>query len=414
MNIIKLKIIVAIILCFLSSSIFAQNRTVTNRRALQTLELLKELSGGASVWEGQAGITAMNRINVALARATDLKTSSQVIVYRSAQLIIDGKTEREFYELVGGRESGLTFTGTYVDTMQYLELGISPDLMVSILKEVMDIGNASERSSWFMSMLNVTASEAASLTQITVNKADYINSHIIVRPRVERRTTEAAEAAARKEREETEATARREREASEATARRERESTEETARREREVAEATARRERNEGSLLLGYIYNPNFPIGLQLGFIGKRWGSNASLALGLDLFDSKFRDLPKTNVTYGYSLLDKLESHRIMNIDFSFGIYYRIINNIFIDAGLGFYFYNTYGLYNVTGKSEPVWHEIVGDDGSGLVTGFSLKAGLMYTYRWFFLTAGYKHFFDTYNSTPSFYAGGGVSIFFK
>lgn len=227
--------------------------------------------------------------------------------------------------------------------------------------------------------------------------------------------------ATRKEQEAIETAARREREATEAAARREREASETVAKKERETAEADARRKRNEGSLLLGYVYEPILPIGLQLGFIGERWGGYASIAIGLGLFDSEYKNLPETNVTYGYYLLDQLEIKKIMDIDFSFGIYYRIINNLFIDAGLGFYFYNTYGLYNVreAGKpydpnSEPVWHEIVGNDGSGLLTGFSFKAGLMYAFKWFYLTAGYKHFLDIYDSTPSFYAGGGISIYFN
>ena len=228
--------------------------------------------------------------------------------------------------------------------------------------------------------------------------------------------------AARREQEAAEATARREREAAETAARLEREAAETTAQREREATEAADRRASNEGAVLLGYVYDPILPIGLQLGYIGKRWGGYASIALGLGLFDKEYSNLPETNVTYGYYLLDQLEIKKSINMEVSFGIYFRVINNLFIDAGLGLYFYNIYGLYNVreAGKpydpnSEPVWHEIVRDsDGSGGFLGFSLKAGLMYTYKWFYLTAGYKHYFDTYDSTPSFYAGGGVSIFFN
>jgi hypothetical protein len=407
MNNIKLKNIAVIILFFLPIGIYAQNRTITNQRSMQTLDLLLELSGGAVVWSGQAGVAAMTRINVALARATDLRTSSQVIVYRSAQLIIDGKTENEFFELVGGRESGLSFTGTYIDTMQYLELGISPDLMISILKEVMDIGNANERSSWFMSMLSVTASEAASLTQITVNREDYINSHRIVLPRVERQEREAAEAIARREREAAEEIARRELEAAETAARMEREEVEATARSAQEAAEEALRRARNEGSLLFGYIYDPILPIGLQLGGIGNRWGGYASLSIGL-FSHSDLLDINNTQVKM--NLLDQLEIKEDIFIDITIGIKYRLFYNLFADIGLGFHGYSLYGLYNVRGQIEPSWYKIIDTwNGNESWIGLSFKFGLMYAFNSFYLSTGYKHYLNTEFSTPTFYIGLGI-----
>jgi hypothetical protein len=50
-------------------------------------------------------------------------------------------------------------------------------------------------------------------------------------------------------------------------------------------------------------------------------------------------------------------------------------------------------------------WCNIDGKD--GVSSGLTLEAGLMYTFKWFYLSAGYRQYFNE-NYTPSFYAGQG------
>jgi hypothetical protein len=69
------------------------------------------------------------------------------------------------------------------------------------------------------------------------------------------------------------------------------------------------------------------------------------------------------------------------------------------------------YGLFNVQGETNPVWCNIDGEGGSSV--GFALEAGLMYTFKWFYLSAGYRQYFNE-NYTPSFYAGVGIILNFK
>jgi len=443
-----LKMLFSILFLFLTTNIFPQNRnTILNSRYQNTIKLLSRLSDNNIIWSGQSGNDFIRRINRALVNATNLKTTSDVMIYKAASSLIKDLSEEQFIILCGGKSTGVTYTGTYTDTMQLLELGISPELLIAILNEVRNVEFSDMYAARLKDMLNLTNNEAASLSGIIKNQSNFLDKPVsYTNPEIERllesiKVRKQQEEDSKKEREAAEATAKREQEAADAAARQEKILAEEAARKKWQEspegkAEEVARMQREEldkakrkkqewidgdsnSKILVGYIYDPILPIGLQLGFIGERWGGYASVAIGLGLFDSEYKNLPKTDVTYGYYLLDQLEIKKIMDIDFSFGIYYRIINNFFIDAGLGFYFYNTYGLYNIreAGKpydpnSKPVWHEIVGNDGSGLLTGFSFKAGLMYTYKWFYLKAGYKHFLDIYDSIPSFYAGGGVSIY--
>ncbi|MDR1904604.1 MAG: hypothetical protein LBQ88_20255, partial [Treponema sp.] len=94
--------------------------------------------------------------------------------------------------------------------------------------------------------------------------------------------------------------------------------------------------------------------------------------------------------------------------IDMVFGIYYRIVNNLFADVGIGSYGNSVYGLYKVRGSDEPVWCNIDGSD--GVSSGFALQAGLLYSFRWIYISAGYRRYFSG-SSTSTFYGGAGISI---
>jgi len=106
----------------------------------------------------------------------------------------------------------------------------------------------------------------------------------------------------------------------------------------------------------------------------------------------------------------DNLKIKRAAEVVCLLGFYGRFMNNFFLDIGLGFYGCNVYGLYNVKGSTKPAWYRIdpldTTDDG-----GFSAQIGLLYSFKWLYLSAGYRQYFNKSSYNPSFYLGGGLCL---
>jgi hypothetical protein len=155
----------------------------------------------------------------------------------------------------------------------------------------------------------------------------------------------------------------------------------------------------NTSGLYIGYLYAMNLPVGINFGLTYNRFGIYWTFGLG----GSAHSDWP--TIDDPSSPLEKQEEHFM---DMMWGLYYRIINNLFINIGVGFYANTIYGLFNVQGETNPVWCKIDGRDGISL--GFALEAGFMYSFKWFYLSAGYRQYFDE-SYIPSFYAGAGFPL---
>ncbi|MDR1219681.1 MAG: transporter [Treponema sp.] len=148
----------------------------------------------------------------------------------------------------------------------------------------------------------------------------------------------------------------------------------------------------------IGYSYAMNLPIGINLGLSFDKLGFYFSFSHLTEHTDWPTIDDPSNP-------LEKQEDHIT---DVMFGLSYRITNNLFVKVGGGSYAKRIYGLFNVQGETNPVWCNIGGRD--GISFDFALEAGLMYSFKWFYLSAGYRQYFDE-KYTPSFYAGAGFSL---
>jgi len=114
----------------------------------------------------------------------------------------------------------------------------------------------------------------------------------------------------------------------------------------------------NTSHLFVGYVYTPEMPFGLLAGYAKNRLGIYGSLSI----------------TESSGSLL--------------FGIYLRTINYFFIDAGIG-----------------------TSGDSSYYNTTLSLQIGLLYSFKYFYLSAGYRHFIGV--NTPTFFVSGGLNLAF-
>lgn len=149
----------------------------------------------------------------------------------------------------------------------------------------------------------------------------------------------------------------------------------------------------------IGYIFSPELPIGFNFWFDFDRFGFYFSFCGS----SPEHTDWP--TIDDSSRSLEKQEDHLM---DVIFGLSYRIINNLFVNVGAGMYINTIYGLFNVQGETNPVWCNIDGTDGTS--SGFVLETGLMYAFKWFYLSAGYRQYFNE-SYTPSFYAGAGFRL---
>jgi hypothetical protein len=130
-----------------------------------------------------------------------------------------------------------------------------------------------------------------------------------------------------------------------------------------------------------GYLYTPNLPIGFNLGGTGERWGGYVSMSFAEDPSTLDANDRYKYHEK-GQTIFDAAG-----------GIYFRLVNNFFIDIGIG------------VGIVPKSWF-----NGNDRVYKFLLQGGLLYHFSWFYLSGGYKQYFDK-NRTPSFYISAGIAL---
>jgi hypothetical protein len=402
--------ILSIIFLFSITAIaFPQNRdTILNQRYQRTLELISRLTDNSSLWSGQAGTDCIRRMNRALNSSTNLSTTNHAMVYRAAQSLIQDKTEEQFIELSGGKNVGVTFTGTYVDAMQLLELGIFPDLLIAILNEVKNVDPSDTYAARLQGMLNLTNTEAASMASIIRNHRDLLDN------------TPAE--IARRERE----VARKEREAAEATTKRE----QEVARREREAAEAAARNvdssqentfdsndtekeDLYKGKIFVGLSYSYPLTFGISGGYM---FSNRIGMYIDLGFTPADFGNYER--VSGGYTGNDEKEiiingqiyknnyesTNGFLNI--IGGLSVLIIRPLFVTAGAGISVpiinYNLFTQQSNYYNYKPVWIEggEVKDD-----VGFIIEGGLLVALRFIYFSGKYRYI----NNSSTFSIGMGI-----
>jgi hypothetical protein len=127
------------------------------------MTLLSKLSGGSALWTGEQGANRLMKMNEAVSRSTDLTSVEDVISYSVARDLIGGDRDA-FDRLTGGAKKGNYFTGTYVDEMQLLERGVSPELLKGQFESVRGLegeGNTAGQIERFMKMYNLNYTGAA-------------------------------------------------------------------------------------------------------------------------------------------------------------------------------------------------------------------------------------------------------------
>jgi hypothetical protein len=99
------------------------------------MALLYKMSGDSPLWQGEQGAKRLSQMNNAIAGATNLQSVEDAISYSVARdwfNKIDEGTPGDFEEMqdvsLGEGKGNIKYTGTYVDAMQILEKGFSPEM----------------------------------------------------------------------------------------------------------------------------------------------------------------------------------------------------------------------------------------------------------------------------------------------
>lgn len=124
--------------------------------------MLYKLSGDSKMWQGENGMNRLSGMNNAIANATNLQTTNDVIMYSVAN------------KLDANKYLGNSATGGFTDTMRILEKGVSADMLKGIFEDVGKLDSSpDEIISRFKNMFNTTYTEAADIYTMFKNSANF-------------------------------------------------------------------------------------------------------------------------------------------------------------------------------------------------------------------------------------------------
>ncbi|GHT83726.1 hypothetical protein FACS1894137_05640 [Spirochaetia bacterium] len=138
------------------------------------MTMLSKLSGGSALWTGEQGAQRLGQMNNSIAKATDLKSIEDTMVFSVADQLMKGSNKDNIANYLG--KDGV-YTGTYVDTMQLMEQGMkSPTMLRDLMKSVQGIegaGNTAGQIERYQNMFNMNYSRAAKLWKMST-KDDFM------------------------------------------------------------------------------------------------------------------------------------------------------------------------------------------------------------------------------------------------
>jgi hypothetical protein len=140
------------------------------------MQMLYRLSGDSPLWQGEQGAKRLSQMNSAISNATNLQSVEDVISYSAARDIfqrMDQQGARELLEGADGKKGGV-YTGTYVDAMQLLERGVSPELLKGQWSAVRGLegNNTAAVIERFMQMYGLNYQGAAQVWSMYRNSMD--------------------------------------------------------------------------------------------------------------------------------------------------------------------------------------------------------------------------------------------------
>lgn len=107
----------------------AQGFIRSSEDVAENLSLLARLSGGDPSWMGERGANRYSQMSSAMANNTSLSTTSSLIMYRTADSLLDGNEEKELGKNKYLKES----SADWLNTLAYMEKG---DLSGAFLKKL--------------------------------------------------------------------------------------------------------------------------------------------------------------------------------------------------------------------------------------------------------------------------------------
>lgn len=134
-----------------------------------TLLMFSKMSGGDAFWQGEQGAKLLNQANNGIASATALSKTEDILVYSAMKRAYQGK-DLQNDVLKGSFVSG----ADYVNTMQLIEKGITPDNLSAIIGSLDVYGNDKDaKIEALKNMTGLNYTGAARLFNLDVNSKTY-------------------------------------------------------------------------------------------------------------------------------------------------------------------------------------------------------------------------------------------------
>jgi hypothetical protein len=145
------------------------------------MAMLHKLSGESPLWTGEQGANRLINMSNAVANATNLGRVEDVISFGAAHEIVASRHDEEGKRSLlegsqegNGQRTGGVYTGTYVDTMQILERGVTAELLKHQFESVnkLEGNNAAGAIERYRQMYNLNYTGAA---QVWKMQGAYLN-----------------------------------------------------------------------------------------------------------------------------------------------------------------------------------------------------------------------------------------------
>jgi hypothetical protein len=114
------------------------------------LAFLSGLNGGSELWKGEQGANRLSQINSSIQQATNLESTTDILIYRGAQNVLEGYTDNDWKKLLDVDNDGVEDiikgrgSSEYVNPMLLINRGLTPELF----NESMKMFNTADRGDY--------------------------------------------------------------------------------------------------------------------------------------------------------------------------------------------------------------------------------------------------------------------------
>jgi hypothetical protein len=106
----------------------------------ETLTFLSDLNNGSELWKGEQGANRLSQMNAGIEKAKNLESTTDILIYRGAQNVLEGYTDKDWTELLDVDNDGIEDiikgrgSSEYLNPMLLIERGLTSKLFNESMK----------------------------------------------------------------------------------------------------------------------------------------------------------------------------------------------------------------------------------------------------------------------------------------